>query len=371
MSNISDYIAWRGDIPFGVSAFNHIDSLVLCQILYAKLEKVVSSNIKSSQKISRIAKDYYNKGLHTQKLGALLNNNTAELLDQVGKSVRFADVKLFAFESIYDIEKEIQFAAMSALLPTGEICVVYRGTDDTLIGWKEDFNMTFLIPIPSQNYAKDYINRVCSKIKRKIFVMGHSKGGNLAVYASSFCEPSISKRIKEVYDNDGPGFPKEICERKEYIENSKRVHTIIPEASIVGILLNRISTPAYIQSSEKSAIGQHDIFTWEVKGTKILVAEKQNPSSILTENTVDLWLKEVDLDKRKKFVNELFNVLFASGATTLLDLTTDWMKSSVAIIKKLNEMDKKTKDTIYDIVKIFFKAIKINLPPIKDFLTHG
>ncbi len=371
MGNISDYIAWRGDISFKTKAFNHIDSLVLCQILYAELDTLISKKPKVTTKISVVSKKYFEKKLHKKNLGVLINPQTADFLADVGKSTRFSNVLLCGFENIIDIEQEVQFAAMSALLPTGELCVVFRGTDDTLVGWKEDFSMSYTSHIPSQKYALAYLEKIAKMYRKKIYVMGHSKGGNLAVYASSFCEAKTSKRIMSVFDNDGPGFLMDVCNENCVIENSKRVHAIIPESSIVGTLLWRPQEPTYIESSEKLGISQHDIFSWQVVGTKFVIAEKQNPAGVLTEKTVDTWLEEVEPCNRQVFINEFFEVLYATKAKTLLELDSNWIHSSVAIIRKLNTMDKETKDNIYKIIKIFFHALHINLPPLKDFLLHG
>ncbi len=371
MGNISDYIAWRGDITFKQSPFNHVDSLILCQLLYARLDTIVSDSVHNFITLAAVSKIYSDTKMYKENLGALINDDTGNFLVQVGKSERFSEVKLFAFENSISKEAQLQFAAMSALLPTGELCIIFRGTDDTIVGWKEDFNMSFISPIPSQVHAVQYVHKICAHHNKKTFLMGHSKGGNLAVYASSFCDKKISKRITTIYDNDGPGFLPEVCEKKCFIENSKRVHSVIPEASIVGILLTKKNNPRYIKSSEKSGILQHDIFSWQIVGTELIQADKQDITGVVAESTVATWLTEVSIENRKKFIDQLYDVLCSTGANTLLELTDDWVKSSVVIIKTMNNLDKKTKDGIYAIIKILLHAVQINLPPLKDFFING
>ncbi len=371
MANIDDYILWRGDISFKVSPFNHIDSIVLCQILYAQLDTIVPSDLKKTISLSTAAQNYFDSKLNKINLGALINKKTADFFYSVGQSERFSNILLCGFRNIYDEKKEIQFAAMSALLPTGELCVIFRGTDDTIVGWKEDFNMSFLSPVPAQEHALTYLEDVSAHFYKKIYVMGHSKGGNLAVYSSAFCNSKTSKKIISVFDNDGPGFLKEINDQKCVKHNSKRVHSVIPESSIVGILLERHNKPTYILSSEKSSILQHDIFTWQLECNQFIIAPKQNITGEVTSKAVETWLHSISKEKREEFVNDLFSVLSATKAKTLQELNDDWVKNSMLIIKKMRDMDKDTKNKTYEILKVFFHAVQINIPPLKDLLLHG
>ncbi len=371
MGNISDYIIWRGDIPLKVKPFNQIDNLILCQLLYAQLDSIVPESLTSKVSLAKASKIYFEKKLHKKNLGVLLNNETANLLKAAGESQRFSNILLCGFENIIDKNSEVQFAAMCALLPTGQLCVVFRGTDDTLIGWKEDFKMSFTYPVPAQELAVKYLEKACIRYKKTTYIMGHSKGGNLAVHAAAFCSQKIGKKIAVIYNNDGPGFFSETCKKIEFRAIEKRIHTVLPESSIVGILLTQPSKPTYIESSEKNGISQHDIFSWKLQGPKIKVAECQNPLSVLTEKTVNTWLAEVGPKDREKFINELFEVLSVTNATTLLELTENWLESSVAVIRTMNKLDKKTKDQIYKIIGLLFHSIHVNLPPLKEFFSRG
>lgn len=366
MGNITDYIAWRGDLSLKVAPFNHIDSLVLCQLLYAYLDDIVPKVFSTSITISQTADLYKTLNRTTLDLGLLINNKTANLLATAGSSIRFGQIKLCAFVNDINIEQEKQFAAFTAILPDGKICVVYRGTDDTLIGWKEDFNMTFLNPVPSQCHAVEYIEWVASHSRGQMLIMGHSKGGNLAAYATAFCKPNTARRILEVFNNDGPGFISEIISKPSFIEMTKKLRTIIPQSSIVGVLLKHPYEFMIIESSEGNGIAQHDIFSWQVEGTKFITTAERSKDSIVTEMAVKAWLEAVEHKKRKEFIQELFTVLDATEAKTLAELNQNWIKNSATVIKSMHEMKKETKDQIFKIIKIFFESLRIKIPSIKE-----
>ncbi len=371
MGNISDYVAWRGDISFKVSPFNHIDSLILCQILYADLEQIVPKSFTSKISLCDVGKMYFNNGHHEKKLGALINKDTASLLKSVSEATRYSKIQICALVNTIDTYNDTQFGAMCALLPTGELCVIFKGTDDTLAGWKEDFNMCHTFPIPAHGLALEYLENACSKFNKKTYVMGHSKGGNLSVYASAYANQKTSKKIIAVFDNDGPGFLPEYYNDEAFIKNASRVQTIIPESSIIGILLNRVNKPRYIESSEKSGVSQHDMFTWKLLGTKLQYIDEQSASALVATKTVDTWLNTVAVEDRKEFISELFNVINSTQATTLLELSENWVKCSVTVLRTMNSLDKTTKERIYQIIMHLFHSLHVNLPTLKDFFSHG
>lgn len=366
MGNITDYIAWRGDLSFKMSPFNHIDSLILCQILYTYLDGIILEEFSSSVTVSKAAERYEELDRTETNLGVFINKQTASLFMAAGASERFGAIRLCGFVNTVDVDQEKQFAAITAILPDGTLCVVYRGTDDTIIGWKEDFNMTFLNPVPSQRHAVEYIEKVASHCRGNLLVMGHSKGGNLAVYASAFCKPKTARRIREVFNNDGPGFLPAVVIEPSFIEMIPKIRMLIPQSSIVGVLLKHPYELTIVKSSENNDIIQHDIFSWELTGIEFLTVLKRSKDSLFREKTVKTWIEAVEHDKRKEFVNALFSVLDATGATTLSELNSNWIKNSAAVIKNMHEMEKETKDNIFKIIKIFFHSIKVNIPPIKD-----
>ena len=209
-------------------------------------------------------------------------------------------------------EEEKQFSAITILMPDDTMYVAYRGTDNTIVGWKEDFNMSFQALVPSQIDAAKYLANIAEKYQYKIRVGGHSKGGNLAVYAAAFCDKKIKKRIIDVYNNDGPGFQEKIIETTEYQEILPKVHTYMPQTSIIGRLLNHEERITILKSTQ-TGIMQHDLYTWQVLGDKFIRDEFTNSSEFI-DHTISDWLKAVSPEQREKFIDTLFEVLNATEA---------------------------------------------------------
>lgn len=365
MGNIVDYVAWRGDLSFKVSPFNQIDSIIICQLLYTYLDGIVPENFSTPITLSKVARLYASLSRDKINLGVFLNDQTANLLAEAGKSKRFGPIKLCGFINDIDLAQEKQFAACTAILPTGMTCVVYRGTDDTLIGWKESFNMSFLTPIPSQLQAVEYIEKVNLRWRGKMLVMGHSKGGNLAVYASTFCKPKTASRILEVFNNDGPGFSTAVVANPAFLKVTKKIRTVIPHASLVGVLFKRPYAFTVVESSENYGVAQHNLFSWQIQGTQLITRLERSKESLFSENTVNAWLEAVEYEKQKEFVDALFCALDSTGAKTLSELNSNWIKNSAVVIKNMHGLEKETKEQISGIVKLFFQSIRASIPPIK------
>ena len=229
MANILDYLKWRGDISITASPFNAVDSLILSVLSYIPFEEIITEHPLKSNKIeisiTEAAELFSKKTVDEKKIRS---EKDVELFQALAKAPRFADLPLSFYINRTDLEEEKQFSAITISLPDSTSFIAYRGTDLTLVGWKEDFNMSFLCPVPSQTEAVYYLEHVASHIKGKLRLGGHSKGGNLAVYASAFCNKKIQKRILEVYNNDGPGFDLSIIQKEGY----KRVEDQIGRAHV-------------------------------------------------------------------------------------------------------------------------------------------
>ncbi|MGI5174642.1 DUF2974 domain-containing protein [Treponema sp. OMZ 840] len=371
MADISDYILWRADIPFKVSPFNEIDALILCQLLYIDFDRIVPEDFKSGITIKEAAKKYALRHINddSKDLGVFINPRSADLLEAAGASIRFGDIMLKGFVNDIDIKEEKQFAAFTASVSPRLHCIVYRGTDDTLIGWKEDFNMAVYDPVPAQQAALDYLERAHTQCRGKLYTAGHSKGGNLAVYAAAFCSKQIFKKIEKIFCFDGPGFNSDTCKRGDMERAFKKAECFVPQSSVVGILLQHSQSHRVVQSTETNGVSQHDVFSWQLHGKNFATLEKRSDESLFAENTVASWLKEVPKDSRAEFINLLFKAAGSAGALTLTELKNRWLQTSAASIKMLHNMDAQTKDNIFRIFKLFLKAVRFNMPGIGDLLS--
>lgn len=246
MANIFDYINWRGDLSLRDSKFNEIDNLILARFSYFPFDNI----LKEGEEITIAEAGKRFKKLDVQK-ERILQKEDIDLFPKMAESKRFSEMKIANYINKISPEEEKQFSAITIYMPDDTIYISFRGTDNTLIGWKEDFNMSFREKVPSQLDAVEYVNRVASKYTNKIRIGGHSKGGNLAVYAASFCSKEIKDRIINIYNNDGPGFHETITINPNYIETVPKVHTLIPQTSIIGRLLYHEESYTVVQSTEK------------------------------------------------------------------------------------------------------------------------
>lgn len=246
MANIFDYINWRGDLSLRESEFNEIDNLILARFSYFPFDNILKEDEVIT--IEEAGKRF--KTLDVEK-ERILQKEDIDLFPKMAESNRFFDMKISNYINKISPEEEKQFSAITIFMPDDTIYISFRGTDNTLIGWKEDFNMSFREKVPSQLDAVEYVNKIASKYTNKLRIGGHSKGGNLAVYAASFCEKEIQERIINVYNNDGPGFHETITIDPNYKRIIPKVHTLIPQTSIIGRLLYHEESYTVVQSTEK------------------------------------------------------------------------------------------------------------------------
>jgi hypothetical protein len=236
-------------------------------------------------------------------------------------------------------------------------CPVFRGTDNTLVGWKEDFNMTFQDGVPAQRLAAEYINELYKFKKCRIITGGHSKGGNLALFSATYCNSKNQKRILEIYNFDGPGFEETVLNDKRFICIKSKIKNFVPKKSIVGILFDTGIEKIIVESSN-NGIMQHDPLTWNVLGTNFVTTEELSKESLFIDKTLKNWLKQTDKDKREIFIEALFDVIESAEANNISEITENLLKSSTKMIHHFHNLDSETKDMIFDTIKIIIKSAK-------------
>jgi len=267
--------------------------------------------------------------------------------------------KCGAIEYINKIEPETekQFSAITVILPDDTIYVSFRGTDNTLIGWKEDFNMILKSHIASQISAKEYLENIAMKYPdKKIRLGGHSKGGNLAAYASIFVLPEVKERIIKVYNNDGPGFNDDITNTEEYEKAIEKIITYVPQDSIFGMLLNHGEKCTVVQSLQKGVM-QHDVYSWQVIGTNFIILKEITNESKFIDRTIKNWLKGLDLDTRQQVINIVFEIINSTEAKTIEDLRP-LIKNAKIIISSYKNVEPQNKKMITTTIAAFFSIIK-------------
>ena len=245
---------------------------------------------------------------------------------------------------------QTQFAALCIVIGDGSFYISFRGTDDTLVGWKENFNMGFMDSVPAQLLAAQYTEAAARAIRGKIRIGGHSKGGNLSLYAASHLPRRLQKRIIAVYNNDGPGFGKSITETEGFVAIAPRVLTVVPQSSVVGLLLEHGKVDKIVKSTG-DGVWQHDPYTWEVLGDHFILADALTPESLRLEKTLKAWVADMTVEQRRDMVEAIYKVFTANNAKTLTDIASD----KLDFLLSLGKMDAKTRDIIFSTGKLLLK----------------
>lgn len=347
MPNIMDYLNWRGDLSFKQDKINEVDAIILSRISYLPFKDINLERIDNIENIANKMKDL--------GLDKFIWKADKDFIIKLGQSKRYKDLLITDYKEILDLEAEKQFAAVTIWLPKGYKYISFRGTDMSLVGWKEDFNMTFMKNIPSQLEAVKYLNDIGSRYRGKLIIGGHSKGGNLAVYASMFCKDRIKKRIVEIINADGPGFDEAIFNTENYIKVIEKVKTYIPQSSIVGRLLEHDEDYEIIHSTQKG-IMQHDIYSWQVNVTSLVRIPNLTNDSQFVNKVVRDWLKNTTPEQRKNFVNIIYDVLIATESKNLNDFGVDTLKKVGTAIKSYKNIEKEERKEIEAMIKLMFES---------------
>lgn len=357
MANILDYLEWRGDLTLEVSPFNEVDALLLAELSFINFEGIVPPpEIGRGVRLHDAAKAYFSRNEGKEiDMGVLVPDRIPAMFCAMAASRRFGDMLVNAFEEHTDSELEQQFAAVTVDLGDGTVYVSFRGTDDTLVGWKEDLNMGFLAEVPSQEQAVRYLNRVARQYAgRKLRVGGHSKGGNLAVYSAVRSVAAVQDRILAVYNNDGPGFMYDLSATAEHQRIAGRILTIVPQSSVVGMLLQHEKNVQVVHSTYEG-IMQHDGFSWEVKGTQFVHLDDFSREGKIVDETIDSWASELSARQREALADAIYEVLTATGAQTLSELNEEKLKSAVGMLKSYKNLDRETRRALAGAVKLLLR----------------
>jgi len=335
MGNIMDYISWRGDLTFAQSPFNEVDNLILACFSYVNLDRIPAVTRQKGIELKKLVKEF--KKLHTIKeleADKSFIRLAPFMMFEMAESVRFGNCVIRNYVNEIVTEAEQQFSAVEIVLDDGTSYISFRGTDDTIIGWKEDFNLSTGV-VPAQKRAVEYMQRISDKASGMLRVGGHSKGGNLAIYGSVMCK-SVHDKILEIYSNDGPGFSKEFQESPETAEMMPKIIRIIPEYSIIGTLLEHEKQPIIVASTSRGLL-QHDGFSWEVQGPGLVRRDSLNKTALRFIEILHKWIDGMDMEQKRLLIEDLFATLQASGYENLSEVQSGGLKSLAAMVKRLDK----------------------------------
>lgn len=346
MGNILDYLEWRGDLAFDADPFNEVDNLVLSELAYVSFDGLVPpAPAETAVPLKEVRKAYFD--MHSRKAIRRDSNHIVRaplLMDGMSAGKRFGSAGLTGYVNTVKADETAQMSAVTFLLGDGTAYVAFRGTDTTIVGWKEGFNMSYLPETEGQRRAVGYLNRIGKSIGRPLRVGGHSKGGNFAVYASAFCDREIRDRIIGIYTNDGPGFRDEVMETEAYRSILPKVVSIVPDTSIIGMLLTSDVKHRYIKSSAGGLV-QHDTFSWEVTADHF-VSSKPSELGLFIKKSQKDWLSKISDSDRELFVNTLFSLLESTGMETFDEMSERKLRAAAEIRSSMKEMPKDLQKTM-------------------------
>lgn len=357
MTNIMDYLEWRGDLTFSQSPFCEVDNLILSYLSYVNLDGIAPALQMGAITIKEASELFFD--LYTPeflKADRSFIRLAPYMLESMAKTVRFQNTRIQNYVNEIAVEEETQFSAVECVLEDGTSYIAYRGTDDTIVGWKEDFHLSTGL-VPAQKAAVAYLNCVAGNSTRQLRVGGHSKGGNLAVYAAAMCDAAVQERIDTVYCNDGPGFLESFLEEPGLKRIQEKIQRYVPESSIIGMLFLHTAKPKIVQSSQKGIL-QHDGFSWQALGGEFLKTDQLNRKATLFNETLHHWIDNIDTPKREAVVDDFFAVLEATGAQTLTALQNGGIGYAKIMMKQVEKLSPDTKSAVDELLKSLFSHLK-------------
>lgn len=346
MNTIFDYLKWRGDLTFDIDPVNEVDNLIFSCLAYLKCDDYVS-NLFLNGGIS-LAQLYDKMSLIMEPIelaSYYIPEKIVALLKQAANTKRFGSIKLIAYINIVNPQISKQFSAVTFVLPSDTYFIAFRGTDNSFAGWKENMYMSYKEEVEAQKHSVEYVKEAMSQLKGKFYLGGHSKGGNLAIYASTFLDLEQRSRIVGVYNNDGPGLQAKCLEREAHQSMMSRIHTFIPKSSIVGRILEHGDAYKVVESAGK-VIFQHDAFLWEINGPSFVYEKELSKNSDRIDQTIRLWLANISPTQREKFIEALFEIIEGTGVYTFSALNQDKLKSLELMNEKYKCLDPEAKSVL-------------------------
>ena len=350
MATLFDYVTWRGDLPFAQQGCNPLDGAIFARLAYLPFHRVVP-DAKAVCPLRDAAQALLSLPERS------FSDNDAQLLQRLIDAPRFRDLPL---RGIVDrLSDETQFAAVTIQLPQ-EAYLSFRGTDNTLVGWKEDFNMTFVCPVPAQKLALAYTEQTAEQLPGKLRLGGHSKGGNLAVYAAAFCQPEVQRRVTGVYNFDGPGFDEIVLQNERYDRICSRVQTFVPQSSVVGMMLGHEEQYTVV-SSTSVGIMQHNLYSWDVAPTGFVCLEEVTNGSRFMDFTLKTWLKDMTPAQRETFFDTIYGIMVQTNAKTFRELTDNWFQNALSIARTVKNLDEDTRKAVTQALSLLLKSASTGL----------
>lgn len=378
MSNLLTYIDEVKDLSFYDQEAGPVDFLALTEIAYLPYDQILTDQFDSRDclTLNQLAQAYFDH-YGDRLVSTIVTKNRLKLLKQMSESKRFRHIKAFAYVNDYSLDLQKQFAALIFRFKQGEFLLVFRGTDDSLIGWKEDFHMTYMKEIPSQLAAQSYLTQALERLDGHISLSGHSKGGNLALFAASQLPTSLQDRIVSLTTYDSPGLHRDLITSKGYQAIRQRISAFIPQDSVVGMMLD---TPEETKVIYSRALGllQHDTFSWEIKENRFVPRQAVSLSSRQTDQTLTSWTSQLSEQELKDFFDSFFGLFLTIGVERLGDLHDNTPQKIKALHRAFHQLPEEEKtlllkfsrrlfDTYFQVIRDSLRPPQLPLPQLSKF----
>lgn len=347
MANILDYIDWRGDLTFQQSPLNAVDALILAEFAYLPLEGIIGEGQEIT--VSDAFKAYSPDSVPENKRIISFQEDNL-LFAKMAVAERYKDILISRYVNFIDVDAQVQFSAMVLDLGDGRAYAAFRGTDNTVVGWKEDMALSYMEYTPGQQCAVQYLDSCFYDLSHELIIGGHSKGGNLAVFAAAFCEKQLREHISDVYAFDAPGFSEEIAASEEYSAVLEKVHSFVPESSVVGMLLASGSENTIVRSSGVG-IMQHLAYNWEVLRTEFLRSDGLSKSGSFVSRTLSNWLGELSEDDKRNFVDTIFQVIEAPEKSTISEINSNKLATYPTVFKAIRGLSQQQQASFRETLK--------------------
>ena len=325
--NINSYIKKFGKLTFEEFPLNDVDALIFAEFAYINVDLLIGERFAKIKNLNTDVPDIVYRGSVDWKY-----NRT--MLKLMKESNRYKDLSVGMCRNIFLESKKLQFFALTILLPNNEMMICYRGTDTSLVGWEEDFLMTYGKSLPSEKQSLTYLYDVLSRHSgRRFYLNGHSKGGYLSFYVALHMRKEFHDRLIYAYSFDGPGFTCDLDKLTNYPKLKEKLLKYMTFNDIIGLLFTNIEQYKVVYSSG-ILFGGHDPFFWQVnsrKGSFAFRKEIAKPS-LKNNKKVMAWLNSLTNEEKELGTEAIFTLL--DNCESIYDIPTKGI-SNITNFKKI------------------------------------
>ncbi len=360
MQNIIDYINHYADFSFEQKPVNEIDALIFSQLAYVNYGAVAGGFDSDVEIKLKTASDIFFSLIDEAVLEKEISivYKACMLLKQCAGTKRFSNISILKYANNVNDRIDKQFSAVTFYLNKTDALIAFRGTDTSVTGVKESAMLSYMFPVPAQIEGLYYFQEAAMLADRRITVCGHSKGGNLATFAAVNCSNSLKKKIANVYEFDAPGFPEQMIKRYDYIEMKDKIHSYIPQSSIIGCMLYHNSDMKIVKSMNEN-LKQHQVSSWEIENDKFVFADDTDSTSKFIDKYIKLFCEEIGSDNIESFFETVFDFIENTGIKNYDDIKRFDFSKLIKSLSSLKDIDEEKRNLIENTIRLAVKELSM------------